>query len=141
MSNNKSTKRILASGVFDVLHPGHEYFLSEAKQLGTHLVVIVTSDGHAERTKRIPTTPAAERAQRVADLPMVDETVVGNDPFNLQAALEQTKPDVIALGHDQSFAEQKLTEDARQLGFALTVVRISKHPNHDRSPNDILGTE
>jgi FAD synthetase len=36
--------RILATGTFDILHPGHLRYLSEAKELGDELYVIVARD-------------------------------------------------------------------------------------------------
>lgn len=29
--------RVMATGVFDILHPGHLHFLEEARKLGTNL--------------------------------------------------------------------------------------------------------
>ena len=35
--------RVMASGVFDLLHSGHLHFLEEAKKLGDELVVVVAT--------------------------------------------------------------------------------------------------
>jgi len=128
MSKNKSTKTVLASGVFDGLHPGHEYFLHEAKQHGNTLVVVVTSDGHAERTKRVPANLAADRVSAVAALPLVDEAFVGSDPYDLKATLDRAQPDVIALGHDQPIEPGELAAEANARGHDVAVVRIGKQP-------------
>ncbi|MCJ7794379.1 MAG: adenylyltransferase/cytidyltransferase family protein, partial [Methanoregulaceae archaeon] len=34
-------KRVVATGTFDLLHPGHLYYLEQSKKLGDELFVIV----------------------------------------------------------------------------------------------------
>ncbi|EQD52190.1 glycerol-3-phosphate cytidyltransferase, partial [mine drainage metagenome] len=46
--------RVMATGVFDLLHPGHLYFLTEARKLGDELVVVVARDQTARRLKHEP---------------------------------------------------------------------------------------
>ena len=41
----------MATGVFDLLHPGHIYFLTEARRLGDELVVVVARDSTARKFK------------------------------------------------------------------------------------------
>ncbi|HTD81915.1 MAG TPA: adenylyltransferase/cytidyltransferase family protein, partial [Thermoplasmata archaeon] len=53
--------RVMATGVFDLLHPGHVAFLREAKALGDELVVVVARDSTAKRFKHTPITPEAQR--------------------------------------------------------------------------------
>jgi len=36
--------KVMASGVFDILHMGHIYFLEEARKLGDRLAVVVACD-------------------------------------------------------------------------------------------------
>ena len=125
---NMATKRILASGVFDVLHPGHLHYLAEAKRHGDHLAVIVTSDAQAAREKRPPRHPAAERARRVAALGAVDEAVVGAEPYDLVGMVRELQPDVIALGHDQPFDPAELARTLQAAGLTVQVVRCSARP-------------
>ncbi len=122
-------RKVLASGVFDIIHPGHVYFLKEARALGDHLTVLVTSDGHAERTKRKPHHAADKRASLVKSLEFVDDVFVGSDPYSLRLSLEASNPDVIALGHDQQLDEEFLKEEAAQLGWAVEVMRLTKLPD------------
>ena len=35
--------RVMATGVFDILHLGHVYFLNEARKLGDELLVVVAT--------------------------------------------------------------------------------------------------
>ena len=36
--------RVVATGTFDIIHPGHIRFLEEAKKLGDELIVIVARE-------------------------------------------------------------------------------------------------
>lgn len=119
-------KTVLASGVFDGLHSGHRYYLEQAQALGDRLVVVVTSDGHATRTKRVPTMKARERVAAVAQLGAVDEVIIGLDPYDLQAMLELVQPAVIALGHDQTYDESVLAAECRALGWPVVVTRLPR---------------
>jgi FAD synthase len=42
---------ILTFGSFDVVHKGHEYYLSEARKYGDHLITIIATDHNIERIK------------------------------------------------------------------------------------------
>ena len=51
---HQKKKRVLASGVFDLLHLGHVKFLEEAKKTGgknAELIVIIARDHTVEKTK------------------------------------------------------------------------------------------
>ena len=48
----KNKKKIVfTNGCFDILHPGHIYFLKEAKRLGDILIVGVNSDSSIKKIK------------------------------------------------------------------------------------------
>jgi len=40
----KMKRRVVATGTFDIIHPGHVTFLREAKKLGDELIVIVARE-------------------------------------------------------------------------------------------------
>lgn len=122
-------QRVLASGVFDILHPGHLHYLEGAKRHGDHLIVVVTSDGHAEQTKRKPMHAEQDRARMVEALEVVDEVLIGKYPFDLLGTTRQARPDVIALGHDQPFEPESLARELSEAGIKVRVVRISRSEN------------
>ena len=72
-----SGKRVMAVGVFDLLHAGHLHYLEQAKALGEHLTVVVAHDDTV-RLEHDPVTPMAFRQRLVAGLKPVDEAIVGN---------------------------------------------------------------
>ncbi|TAL20672.1 FAD synthase [Patescibacteria group bacterium] len=93
--------RVVAFGVFDLLHPGHLRFLEQARKLGTELVVVVTRDARARREKgRAPVLSEMERLSMVRALKCVDRAILGDKP-GVNLILRRLKPEMIALGHDQ----------------------------------------
>lgn len=93
----------MAFGTFDILHPGHLFFLQEAKKLGDHLTVIVARDETVSALKgRWPRHSEQERKRRLAKLKIADRIRLGNNDDKMQVVSEE-KPDIIALGYDQKF--------------------------------------
>ncbi len=120
-------KRVVATGVFDLLHPGHIHFLRAARELGDELVVIVANDATVRRMKREPIVSAAVRAEMVASLKPVDQAIVGREGNMLDIVVEEIKPHIIALGHDQDMFEPKALEaKLAERGHVVQVVRLPK---------------
>ena len=117
--------RVMATGVFDLLHPGHIYFLNEARRLGDELVVVVARDSTAKRFKHVPITPEQSRMEMVSALKPVDRAVLGNEG-DIFAILDSIRPDVIALGFDQAHDEARVREECRRRGLTTRVVRLPR---------------
>ena len=121
--------RVLATGTFEILHPGHLLYLEEAKKLGDELFVIVARDINVKRRKRTPIIPEEQRLKMVSALKVVDKAILGSEE-DMYEPLYSIKPDVIAIGYDQDFDERKLEQELRKRGFNSEVIRIKKHnPN------------
>ena len=120
-------KRVIATGVFDLLHLGHIHFLRAARELGDELVVIVANDATVRRMKREPVMPAAVRAEMVAALKPVDQAVVGREGNMLDIVVEEIRPHIIVLGYDQELFEPKaLVAKLAERGHVAQVVRLPK---------------
>ncbi|MHC1579339.1 MAG: adenylyltransferase/cytidyltransferase family protein [Candidatus Alkanophagales archaeon] len=115
--------RVLATGTFDILHPGHLFYLEEAKKLGDELYVIVARDVNVK--KRKPIIPEEQRLRMVSSLKVVDKAMLGSEK-DIFEPLYEIKPDIIALGYDQDFDERELEEELRRRGFNTKVVRLGK---------------
>ena len=48
--------KVMAVGVFDLLHAGHLHYLEQAKSLGSHLTVVVAHDDTVRIRKHEPVT-------------------------------------------------------------------------------------
>ena len=118
--------RVMAVGVFDLLHAGHLHYLEQAKELGEHLSVVVAHDETVRKRKHEPVTGQELRARMVAGLKPVDEVLIGNPPsIPIFEILEQIKPDVIALGYDQDHAEEFIRIKLNEMGYTdIAVIRV-----------------
>src|SRR5512138_1743528 len=102
----RQRKVVLASGVFDLLHLGHVRFLEDAKKAGgpsAKLIVIIARDSTAEKTKgKKPIMSEDQRRSLVESLKVVDEAELGLEGLDIGEVIAKIKPDVIALGYDQT---------------------------------------
>ncbi|MBO4798138.1 MAG: adenylyltransferase/cytidyltransferase family protein, partial [Candidatus Methanomethylophilaceae archaeon] len=94
--------RVMASGVFDIIHTGHISYLTQAKSMGDELVVVVACDSTVRARKHEPVTPEKMRAEIVGMLKPVDKVIIGGTGDMMETVAE-IKPDIIVLGFDQSF--------------------------------------
>ncbi|HJL97807.1 MAG: FAD synthase [Euryarchaeota archaeon] len=119
-------KRVMAVGVFDLLHAGHLHYLEQAKSLGEHLTVVVAHDDTVRIRKHEPVTGQDLRRRMVEGLKPVDEAIIGNPPdVPIFDILPHVKPDIIALGYDQEHAEGRIRTKLEQLGFGnIQVTRV-----------------
>ena len=126
--------RVMASGVFDILHTGHISYLEQAKAMGDELYVVVASDDTVRKRKHEPITPENMRVKIVSSLKVVDKAILGNSGGDIYSILDIVRPDIIVLGFDQTFDEKKLESDLRSKGFDIEVKRA------DRSGEDLEAT-
>ncbi len=117
--------RVVATGTFDILHPGHILYLERSKAQGDELVVIVARDVNV-RHKPKPIVPEAQRLRMVQSLRVVDLAVLGEEK-DIFRTIEQLKPDVITLGFDQHFNPALLEAELSRRGLRPKIVRIETH--------------
>lgn len=123
-------KKVVATGVFGILHPGHLLFLKEAKKLGDRLIVIVASDDTVKKRKGKILIPEEQRLGLIRALKFVDDAVVG-DKKDIFKPIEKIKPDVIALGKNQDVDENFLREELKKRKLKAKVIRIKRHLRSD----------
>lgn len=123
-------KKVMCAGTFDIIHPGHFYYLSEAKKYGDKLIVVVARDSTSETfKKKKPMHDEKERLEAVRMLKIVDEAILGKegDIFNI---IEEIKPDVICLGYDQNVQKQQLEDELKKRNLEAEVIRVGSYmPN------------
>ncbi|WP_440952200.1 adenylyltransferase/cytidyltransferase family protein [Methanococcoides sp. FTZ1] len=116
--------RVLATGTFDLLHPGHIFFLSSARAMGDELYVLVARDSMI-RHKEKPIVPELQRLEMVSSLKAVDRAMLGSEK-DIFEPLYEIDPDIIVLGHDQFFDVEELENSLRERGFKAIVTRIDE---------------
>lgn len=124
------TKRVLANGVFDFLHPGHIHYLRESAKLGDELHVVVTRDEWPSDKDII--IDEKDRLSVLQELECVDEAFLGSKD-SIYETVEKADPNIVTLGYDQEFDEQGLEQGLRENGFDVEVKRISKGKNYSSS--------
>ena len=132
--------RVLALGVFDILHLGHLYYLNQAKSLGDELVVVVASDSKASfkmGEMGEPIFPEQVRLEIISSLKPVSKAVLNNGR-DLYKIIEELKPNIIALGYDQKYDIVKMEKELAKMGLKVKVKRLRRHPNSLLSRSKII---
>jgi FAD synthetase len=124
-------KTVLAFGTFDLLHPGHKYYLERARALGDELVVIVARDETVRLFKKhYPIRDEETRLASVKSLKPVTRVVLGNLKFYYRV-LDDFRPDVIALGYDQQHLTRDLRRELKKRRSGARVVRLGAYRSEE----------
>ncbi len=118
--------RVMAVGIFDLLHAGHLHYVEQAKSLGEELVVVIAHDETVRKQKHEPVTGQDLRRRMVEGLKPVDQAIIGNPPgVPIFEILKQIDPDLIALGYDQKHSIDAIRKGLDQHGFKhVEVTRV-----------------
>ncbi len=118
--------RVMASGVFDIIHTGHISYLEQAKSHGDELVVVVACDNTVRRRKHEPITPGEMRVRIVDSLKPVDRAILGKEG-DIFDTVREIDPDIIVLGFDQHFDETELKANLEKRGMKdIKVLRAAE---------------
>jgi len=122
----ETIKVVLVGGVFDILHPGHIFTLKAAKLLGDVLVVVIATETTATKIKknRIIFHNEKLRREMVSSLNFVDLALIGKKG-TLFDTVEHVKPDIIALGYDQSHTEKFIAENCKERNMNVSILRLN----------------
>ena len=118
--------RVMAVGIFDLLHAGHLHYVEQAKSLGEELVVVIAHDETVRKQKHEPVTGQDLRRRMVEGLKPVDRAIIGNPPgVPIFEILKQINPDLIALGYDQKHSINAVRKGLDKHGFEhVEVTRV-----------------
>lgn len=117
--------KVMASGVFDIIHLGHIHYLRESKKLGDELIVVVATDDTVRKFKHEPINTEAIRVELVNELKPVDKAVLGYEG-DMYKIVEELQPEIITIGYDQEFDSQEITSELKKRGLEIEVAQISK---------------
>jgi rfaE bifunctional protein nucleotidyltransferase chain/domain len=92
---------VFTNGCFDVLHRGHIYYLSRARELGDLLVVGLNTDGSVSKLKGPgrPVNDQQARAEVLGALAFVDYIILFSEETPLKL-ISTLKPDILIKGGD-----------------------------------------
>jgi FAD synthetase len=116
----------MATGTFDLIHPGHGYYLEESKKVGgknARLVVVVARDSTVRSKKRVPVVDEKQRLEVIKMIKSVDEAYLG-DEKDMFKVVKKIRPDIITLGPDQKPEIDELKDQLVEQGISAEVVKI-----------------
>jgi rfaE bifunctional protein nucleotidyltransferase chain/domain len=99
-------KIAFTNGVFDILHPGHIFSLSQAAKEADYLIVGVNADASVRRLKgeSRPVNDQDARAMLLASLLIVDAVVIFEEDTPLEL-IKLIMPDVLVKGGDYTLEQ------------------------------------
>src|SRR5258708_1519915 len=126
---------VFANGCFDTLHVAHIRYLEGARREGDILVVAVNSDSSVCALKGAgrPILPETARAALVGGLRAVDYVLLFSEQ-NVEALLEDLRPDVHAKGTDYTAETVPERAASARLGIRVAIVGDPK----DHSTREFL---
>ncbi len=102
----RNKKVVFTNGCFDILHKGHIYCLTKAKEFGDILIVGLNSDISVKRNKGTgrPIINEHDRAFLLVHLEIIDHVIIFNEdtPYEL---LSRIRPDILIKGGDYKHEE------------------------------------
>ena len=102
----KQNRIVFTNGCFDLLHRGHVYNMSRAREMGDILVVGLNSDASVSRLKgpERPINSQQARAEVLAAMAFVDFVIIFQEdkPLNLISAV---RPHILVKGGDYKVEE------------------------------------
>ena len=124
MSSPQST--VLVFGTFDIIHPGHEWFLRKAAARGDRLVAAVARDKFVTEWKgHCPVADEESRVRNLESSGLVDQAVLSDRTIRTYGVVDSVQPDVICLGHDQKALNDDLEQwlSGRKVRPEIVVLR------------------
>ena len=86
-------------------------------------MVVATDKTAIKMKKRTPLHNAQLRQELVSSLTMVDLCIIG-DEEDIFKTVDLVKPQIIALGYDQTHQEKYITDGCRKINLDVTVARL-----------------
>lgn len=124
-------RTVLVFGTFDVIHPGHRFFLNQARKRGDRLVAAIARDAFVARFKgKRPVHDENERLRHVLDTGLVDEALLSDEEPGTYGVVQRARPDVICLGHDQEALRANLAAWLAARGAQLEVETLEAFEPH-----------
>jgi len=128
-------KQVMVFGTFDIFHPGHEYFLKQARKLGDYLIVVIARDKTVIEIKnKKPLHNERQRLKLIEQSRLANRVILGSitDKY---LAIKKYRPRIIALGYDQANFVIGLEDKLKSLNLLKTkIIRLKPFkPNKYKS--------
>lgn len=104
------SSRVMVFGTYDVFHPGHQYFISEAQKRGEELVVVIARDQTVKKIKPLLRNNELLR-KKIVQESFPNATVILGDLVDHMKVVRDHQPSLVCLGYDQIGFSQRLIKD------------------------------
>jgi len=115
-------KKVMIFGTFDLLHPGHNFVISEASKLAStngKLHIVVARDTNVEKIKHQKPKQNENGRLEILKNKYPSAHIQLGDPEDFLAPVREVNPDLILLGYDQ-----KLPSDIKEEDLGCDIERL-----------------
>ena len=124
-------KTVMAFGTFDLMHPGHEYFLRQAKKRGDYLIAVIARDSTVKKLKgKLSYQSEKQRLRAIVALNLADKVILGDKGLNKYRVIKRYRPNVICLGYDQTYFIDGLKSKIKEFALDTKVIRLKSYQAH-----------
>jgi len=118
-------KIVFTNGCFDILHPGHVFYLNKAKSLGDILIVAINSDKSLKKLKgkNRPIMYWKDRAKMVENLESVD-FVINMQEDTPKELLKKIRPHIHVKGGDYNIKDLPEYPIVKKYGGKVKIVKF-----------------
>ena len=118
LSELMARPKVVVGGTFEIIHPGHIYFLEKASEYG-RVYVIVARDEEISKKGQPVIFNQRQRMQMIDAIKYVDLVIAGKE--DKKEVIKRIKPDIIAIGYDQ-----KITFSMDEELGKVRIIRIKR---------------
>lgn len=97
-------------GTFDIFHPWHIHYLSEAQKYGEKLIVIIARDHRVQSIKWAHPHDDEHIRREHVKKSFPDAVVILGDENDIFAPIDKYSPDILAFGYDQFVPQDIIME-------------------------------
>lgn len=117
-------RTVLTFWTFDYFHPGHEYYLSQARLYGDSVVTVIARDETVARVKGTPPDHDEHFRKLAVMKSRLSDLVVLWDREHYYSCLSTFRPHVVCLGYDQRSFDAWIQAYCEHHALSVQIVRL-----------------
>jgi len=127
-------KTVLVFGTFDVLHPGHKFFLKQSAEYGDKLIAVIARDRFVcEIKNKNPVHSQNERIEHIKKSGLVDDACLSDEVTGTFNVVTEINPDVVCFGHDQIKLADSFQQWLKEQNNKIEIVVIKPYKRNQYS--------
>ena len=118
-------KKVLIFGTFDILHPGHVFFINKAKTFGDTVIASVARDEFVRKIKKkLPENGEQKRMKTLLERKLVDEAYLSDTEPGTYSIIKNMRPSAVCIGYDQAELYNDLTAWLKKNELKIKVIKL-----------------